>query len=159
MKKNCIYKSFISANEYILRKCIATAELIRKHRNEESVGAGVSSRKTDEGSFQTQQQQQQRNPEFMPPTLTEISQPEASKQTSSSVYRRMTHMMRRANGHARRITGKQLSDTPLKTVNIDTSEDRPPAFKKKIPLPELAHDVSGRKIDSLPHVIIIKPIT
>ncbi|EZA53411.1 hypothetical protein X777_06492 [Ooceraea biroi] len=147
------HRSSRSTNEYILRKCIATAELIRKHRNEETVA--VSSRKA-EGNL-LQPQVQQRNPDFVSAFLTDVSQPEVSKQ--SSIYRRMTHMRRRANGHARRITSKQLADTPLKTVNIDAPEDRPLAFKKKSPLPELAHDVSGRNIDPSPHVIIIKPVT
>jgi len=155
LKNYILIKNFISANEYILRKCIATAELIRKHRNEENVG--FSSRKTDEDLFQPHIQRQ-KNPDFAT-ILTDVSQPEVSKQTSSSIYRRMTHMRRRANGQARRIAGKQLADTPLKTVNIDAQEDRPSAFKKKSLLPELAHDVSDKKIDLSPEVIIIKSVT
>ncbi|XP_011158142.1 uncharacterized protein LOC105194756 [Solenopsis invicta] len=137
-----------SSNEYILHRCTATAELIRKHRNEEITG--VSSRKAEGNLAQSQTQQKD--------SLID-AQSEAAKQFSSGVYRRMTHMRRRGNGHARRITSKRLADTPLKTVNIDVSQDRPSAFKKKNPLPELARDTSGRKIESSPNVIIIKSVT
>lgn len=119
--------------------------MIRKHRNED---IGVSSRKTEDLA-KTQQKG----------SLIDATQSEISKQISSGVYRRMTHMRRRANGHARRITGKHLVDTPLKTVNIDMPQDRPSAFVKKSPLPELARNVSSRKIESSPHVIIIKSVT
>jgi len=142
------HRSRRSSNEYILHRCTATAELIRKHRNEEIVG--VSSRKAEDLA---QSQTQQKG------SLIDATQSDTSKQISSSVYRRTTHMRRRGNGHARRIAGKHLIDTPLKTVNIDVSQDRPSAFKKKNPLPELARNVSGRKIDSSPHVIIIKSAT
>lgn len=123
--------------------------MIRKHRNEEVVG--VSSRKAEENLAQSQTQQKS--------SLIDTPQSESSKQVSSSVYRRMTHMRRRGNGHARRITDKHLADTPLKTVNIDVPQDRPSAFKKKSPLPELARNISGRKIDASPNVIIIKSLT
>ncbi|KAL6430255.1 hypothetical protein ACFW04_007763 [Cataglyphis niger] len=140
-----------SNNEYILHRCTATAELIRKHRN----GEGVNSRKAEDDPS-SRLQIQQKDPELFIATntaLTDVSRPE----TSSGVYRRMTHMKRRGSGHARRITGTHLADTPLKTLNIDVSQDRPTAFKRKNPLPELAHDVSSRKIDSSPRVVIIKP--
>ncbi|XP_012538219.1 uncharacterized protein LOC105837728 [Monomorium pharaonis] len=143
------HRSRRSGNEYILHRCTATAELIRKHRNEDI--AGISSRKTEEDLAQLQTQQKG--------SLINATQSEVAKQISSSVYRRMTHMRRRGNGHARRIAAKYLADTPLKTVNINVSQDRPSAFKKKNPLPELARDTSSRKIDSLPHVIIIKSVT
>lgn len=122
--------------------------MIRKHRNEEI--AGVSSRKAEEDLAQSQTQEKG--------SLIDATQSEAAKQISSGVYRRMTHMRRRGNGHARRIKGKYLADTPLKTVNIDIPQDRPSAFKKKSPLPELARNTSGN-IDSSPHVIIIKSVT
>lgn len=161
MCKNKVYlrihiykKKLISDNEYILHRCTATAELIRRHRNKEVVP--INSRKAGNSS---QSQIQQKAPNFVAPTLSDALQSETSKQTSSSVYRRTTHMRRRVNGHARRIAGKHLVDTPLKTVNIDVPQNRPLIFKKKSPLPELAHDVSGRKIDSSPHIIIINPIT
>ncbi|XP_011703207.1 PREDICTED: uncharacterized protein LOC105459132 [Wasmannia auropunctata] len=137
-----------SGNEYILHRCTATAELIRRHRNDE---AGVSSRKAEGNLAQSQTQQKG--------SLIDAIQSETSKQIMSGVYRRMTHMRRRGSGHARRIAGKHLADTPLRTVNIDVPQDRPSAFKKKSPLPELARNMSGRKIDSSPHVIIIKPVT
>lgn len=121
--------------------------MIRKHRNEE---VRVSSRKAEEDLAQSQTQQT---------SLIDASQSESSKQISSSIYRRMTHMRRRGNGHARRITDKHLADTPLKTVNIAVSQDRPSAFKKKNPLPELARNISSKKIDASPHVIIIKSLT
>jgi len=92
-------------------------------------------------------------------SLIDDIQSETFKQISSGIYRRMTHMRRRGSGHARRIIGKHLADTPLKTVNIDVPQDRPSAFKKKSPLPELARNISDRKIDSSPHVIIIKSVT
>ncbi|KAL0125231.1 hypothetical protein PUN28_004396 [Cardiocondyla obscurior] len=135
-----------SNNEYILHRCTATAELIRKHRNGEVIG--VSSRKTEDLA-QTQQKS----------SLIDATQSDVSKQISNGVYRRMTHMRRRGSGHARRITSKQLVDTPLRTVNIDVPEDRPTTFKKKNPLPELTRNISGRKIDSSPNVIIIKSVT
>ncbi|CAL1674731.1 unnamed protein product [Lasius platythorax] len=145
------HRSRRSNNEYILHRCTATAELIRKHRN----GEGVSSRKTENDSS-SRLQLQQRDPEIFAATiLTDASQSE----TPSGVYRRMTHMRRRGSGHARRITGKHLADTPLRTLNIDAPQGRPSVFKRKNPLPELAHDVSGRKIDSSPRVVIIKPVT
>ncbi|XP_011881197.1 PREDICTED: uncharacterized protein LOC105569381 [Vollenhovia emeryi] len=139
------HRSRRSNNEYILHRCTATAELIRRHRNEE---VGASSRRAEDSA----QSQEKGSP-------IDAIQSEASKQISSGVYRRMTHMRRRGTGHARRITGKHFVDTPLKTVNIDMPQDRPPAFKKKSPLPELARNVSGRKIESSPHVIIIKSAT
>ncbi|XP_071558033.1 uncharacterized protein [Temnothorax nylanderi] len=141
------HRSRRSSNEYILHRCTATAELIRRHRNEEVTG--VSSRNAEDSA---QSQTQQKG------SPIDATQPETSKQISSSVYRRMTHMRRRGNGHARRITGKHLVDTPLKTVNIDVPQDRPSAFKKKNPLPELARNMTGRKIDSSPYVIIIKSV-
>lgn len=126
-------------------------ELIRKHRN----GEGVSSRKTEADSS-SRLQIQQRDPEiFAATTLTDATRSE----TSSGIYRRMTHMRRRGSGHARRIASKHLTDTPLRTLNIDTSQGRPSAFKRKNPLPELAHDVSGGKIDPSPRVVIIKSVT
>ncbi|XP_011634056.1 uncharacterized protein LOC105425144 [Pogonomyrmex barbatus] len=147
------HRSRRSGNEYILHRCTATAELIRKHRNEDV--ANISSRKTEEDLAQLQMQQ--RNSGFI--ATVPIDATQTSNQISSGIYRRMTHMRRRgSNGHARRITGKHLADTPLKTVNIDIPQDRPSAFKKKIPLPELVRDIASRKIDSSPHVIIIKSV-
>jgi len=147
------HRSRRSSNEYILHRCTATAELIRKHRNEDVVG--INSRKAEGESIQSQE----RGSGSVATALTDATQSETSKQISSGIYRRMTHMRRRGSGHARRITSKHLADTPLKTVNIDVPQDRPSAFKKKNPLPELAHDISGRMIDSSPHVIIIKSVT
>ncbi|KAM0736748.1 hypothetical protein ACS0PU_006397 [Formica fusca] len=145
------HRSRRSNNEYILHRCTATAELIRKHRN----GEGVNSRKAEDDSS-SRLQIQQRDPEiFVATALTDASRSE----TSSGVYRRMTHMRKRGSGHARRITGTHFEDTPLRTLNIDTSQGRPSAFKKKNPLPELAHDVSSGKIDSSPRVVVIKPVT
>lgn len=135
-----------------MHRCTATAELIRKHRNKEVVP--INSRKAENSS---QSQIQEKTPNSVGTALNDARQAEISRQTSSSVYRRTTHMRRRVNGHARRIAGKHLADTPLKTVNIDVPQNRPLVFKKKNPLPELAHDVSGRKIDSSPHIIIINP--
>lgn len=140
-----------SNNEYILHRCTATAELIRKHRN----GEGISSRKAEDDSSSRLQIQQRDPAIFAATTLTDAFRPE----TSSGVYRRMTHMRRRGSGHARRITSKHLADTPLRTLNIDASQDRPSAFKRKNLLPELPHDVSGGKIDLSPRVVIIKPVT
>ncbi|XP_018365003.1 PREDICTED: beta-1,3-glucan-binding protein-like [Trachymyrmex cornetzi] len=137
-----------SSNEYILHRCTATAELIRKHRNED---VGASLRRAEGNLAQSQTQQKG--------SLIDAIQSETSKQISNGVFRRMTHMRRRGSGHARRNAGKHLADTPLKTVNIDVSRDRPSAFKKKNPLPELSRNISGRNIDSSPHVIIIKSLT
>ncbi|XP_018316214.1 beta-1,3-glucan-binding protein isoform X2 [Mycetomoellerius zeteki] len=137
-----------SSNEYILHRCTATAELIRKHRNED---VGTSLRRAEGNLAQSQTQQKD--------SLIDDTQSETSKQISNGVFRRMTHMRRRGSGHARRIAGKHLTDTPLKTVSIDVSQDRPSAFKKKNPLPELSRNISGRNIDSSPHVIIIKSLT
>ncbi|KYN40475.1 Beta-1,3-glucan-binding protein [Trachymyrmex septentrionalis] len=137
-----------SSNEYILHRCTATAELIRKHRNED---VGASLRRAEGNLAQSQTQQKG--------SLIDAIQSETSKQISNGVFRRMTHMRRRGSGHARRIAGKHLADTPLKTVNINVPQDRPSTFKKKNPLPELSRNISGRNINSSPHVIIIKSVT
>ncbi|XP_014468578.1 PREDICTED: uncharacterized protein LOC106741281, partial [Dinoponera quadriceps] len=149
-----LYENLVTANEYILRKCIATAELIRRHKNE-----GVNSRKA-EANLSQSQAEQRRNYESTATILpTNVSRMETPRPISSSVHRRTTHMRRRGNAHARRIMGKHLADTPLRTLHIDAPQDRPPAFTKKSPLPELARDASGRKIDSSSNVIIIKSVT
>ncbi|XP_032680372.1 uncharacterized protein LOC116848409 [Odontomachus brunneus] len=146
------HRSRRSTNEYILHRCTATAELIRRHRNEGMID--VNSRQAD----LSQSQIQWRNHDSTATNpLTNVSQLETPRQTSSSAKRRTTHIRRRGNAHARRIMGKYLADTPLRTLHIDAPQDRPSAFKKKTALPELAHDASDRKIDSSQNVIVIRP--
>ncbi|XP_011137958.1 uncharacterized protein LOC105182313 [Harpegnathos saltator] len=149
-------EDLITANEYILHRCTATAELIRRHRNEGVIN--INSRKAEVGL--PHPQIQRRNYDSTATILpTNVSRLETPRQTSSSAHRHTAHMRRRVNAHARRIVAKHLADTPLRTLHIDAPHDKPSVFKKKSPLPELEHNTFGRNIDSSQNVIIIKPIT
>lgn len=87
-------------------------------------------------------------------TVASVAQVESNATDSNRVNRTRVDI----DPPRRSETGVR-NDTPLKTVSIQAvRKDRPPIFRRKVPLPELERDILGRKIDASPNVIIIKPV-
>ncbi|KAG7213006.1 hypothetical protein KM043_002343 [Ampulex compressa] len=147
----CLSGITLAANEFVLHRCIATVELIRRHRKNEPTGVKLS--KANEGLHVSSVA---RKEELETPvkTVASVAQVESNATDSNRVNRTRVDI----DPPRRSETGVR-NDTPLKTVSIQAvRKDRPPIFRRKVPLPELERDILGRKIDASPNVIIIKPV-
>ncbi|XP_012276313.1 uncharacterized protein LOC105697525 [Orussus abietinus] len=151
-------------NEYIiLGSCTATAQLIRKHRNKEPLGADLMTTvdyTSEEFASSTTAniEMQKSDVHDIKTTRIPTMYPKHPPLKTSDNHKYYFQSDERPSG---KILGRQSytksgTDTPLRTVNVEAIyKDRPLLFKKREPLPELRRDVLfGRKETSA--FIVIK---
>ncbi|KAL2728054.1 hypothetical protein V1477_017330 [Vespula maculifrons] len=120
-------KIFFTENEYILRRCIASAELIKMHVPERSTTRSISSN---------------------------IGKHDINE--TSTIQRNDKRIKSRGDDRQYFIS-TNFKDTPLKTVNIQAvQKDKPLIFQKKYQLPELQHNVPSKAPEISTNVITIK---
>ncbi|KAK2585336.1 hypothetical protein KPH14_010017 [Odynerus spinipes] len=123
-----------SQNDYILHRCIASAELIKAHVVERSPAQSISSdiRKEDTNQVNA----------YYDTTMVQQNNKKIKMHDDVQEHYTLT----------------DSKDTPLKTVNIEAiQKNRPLIFQKKYPLPELQRNVSSGLSEMSTNVIIIKP--
>ncbi|KAI4482940.1 hypothetical protein M0802_013581 [Mischocyttarus mexicanus] len=121
-----IYRSKRS-NEFILRRCIASAELIKTHLTEINKTRSI---------------------------LPDIGK---DKINETSTIQRNNKRIKSHNNDQQYLISSNVEDTPLKTVNIfAVIKDKPLIFQKKNLLPELQHNTLNKPFKIPTNVITIK---
>ncbi|XP_043668674.1 uncharacterized protein LOC122629364 [Vespula pensylvanica] len=122
-----LYRLKRSKSEYILRRCIASAELIKMHVPERSTTRSIS------------------------------SNIEKHDINETSTIQRNDKRIKSRGDDRQYFISTNFKDTPLKTVNIQAvQKDKPLIFQKKYQLPELQHNVPSKAPEISTNVITIK---
>lgn len=131
-------------SDFILRSCIASAQLTRKLRTN-----GISQLTSAEDSILSE-------PQSASLVLNNFGNKNLIKRSRSNVNLYPAHPRLKA----RYLIDKTMSDSPLGTVDVKTlRKDVPKVFKKKERLPELdSRRGAARNIDTEADIIVVQPL-
>ncbi|OXU31431.1 hypothetical protein TSAR_004709 [Trichomalopsis sarcophagae] len=131
-----VFRSKRAESDFILRSCTASAQLIRKNRNEGSQLPVENSN--------------------LPKLASESFVLDRSKNKNVNFNKRF-RLHTRSKG--RHLTDQNITDTPLGTVDVKTiQKETPKLFKKRDPLPELDRHGNARNLDSDAPIILVQPL-
>lgn len=127
---------FLAESDFILRSCTASAQLIRKNRNEGS-------------------QLPVQNSNL--PKLASASLILDNSKNKNTNFNK--HLRLRTRSKGRHLADKSVTDTPLGTVDVKTiRKETPKLYKKRDPLPELDRHGNARNLDTDTPIIVVQPL-
>jgi len=134
-----IFRTKRAESDFILRSCIATAQLTRKHRTNDASQLVV-----EDISL----------PKLAPASLA------LDNLKSNYVNKRLRNDLRfRPRPKGRNFVEKSTTDTPLGTVDVKAvRKDIPKVFKKREPLPELDRKGAARNLDADTPIIVVQSL-